>query len=456
MKSIIDEIYSVMINEKKEFSEAQILKEFFKIDFDDRDMAKKIVEPLLTSDARFKQTTPRTWTAVKRIALEELSLDEVPFVLFYIEDLERVKRPKGFLEKDLFTLLKEYSSFLFYRGGMVEYEFNVKDSLKNLGKFVFVPYDRRSLGSLRRLYRVISPLEPDMRTLSIGSLISVLYPGKKLKTWDDIIKEFRLQSVHSENPASKTKTLRSILEYVLDTVRERGITCAGELLELALQGKKKVDLSKYAFDRDFLRDIPEMPGVYLFFNRKEELLYVGKTNNLKQRINSYFWNTGESEDKIRGILEGLHRIEYRVLGSDLEALLEEYSLIHEAKPQFNKMVNIPKREVSIADTVLLLPSKVEGYIRLYFLSERIPLIGYDFDCAGENPGVNDILKTIKNAQESVFDPLKIIALFYLRRYEERLNRIDMDRYATAQDVVDSLRMHCRDPQGVAVERTTYI
>jgi len=456
MKSITDEIYSVMVKEQRAFTNAQILQEFFKIDFENSQVARKIVEPLLKVDARFRQTPAQTWVAVKRIPVEALPLEETPFVLFYIEDLEKMRRPRGIPAGDLFSLIKQYSSFLLYKGSTLEYDFDIKGALKNLGQYIFVPYDRKSMSALRRLYRVISPLAPDIKTLSVSSIISEFYPQKKLKTWDDIIREFGLRNVHSESPSSRTKTLMYILEKFLDTARERGISSVGGIMDRVRESKKQVDFSKYDFDRDFLRDIPEMPGVYLFFDSGGRILYVGKTGNLKVRVNSYFWDTGESVEKIKGILQELSRIEYRVLGSDLEALLEEHRLIDEHRPNFNKMVNIPKREVSVADTLLVLPSKMEGYLKLYLLSERLPLIDYDFDCAGDNERFFSILKRLEEAQGSVFDPLKIIALFYLRRYEERLNRVDLDRFATPGDVVNALRMHCANQEDMLRERSMYI
>jgi hypothetical protein len=456
MKSIVDEIYRAMVDEKKELSDSQILQEFFKIDFDNSRVAEKIVGPLLSGDSRFKQTRDRTWVAVRSVSVEELPLEEVPFVLFYIEDIEKVRRPERLRSGDLFDLVREYSSFLLYTGGAVDFDFDVERSLKRLERYVFVPYDRKSLGFLRRLYRIISPLEPEIKTLSVRALMANLFPGKNLKTWDDITREFGLRSVQSERPSSKTKTLLYILEHLLETARGKTIDSAGSLMGLARREKKEVDFSRYAFDRDFLSDIPELPGVYSFSDSSGRLLYVGKTGNLKLRINSYFWNTGESIEKIAGILHDLHRVEYRVLGSDLEALIEEHRLIAAHRPPFNRMVNIPERELSIPDTILLLPSKMEGYIKLYVLSERLPLVDQDFDCRGGDQGIDELMARLSKPADAVFDPLKIIALFYLRRYEERLNRLDLDRFATARDVVNAVRMYCRDAADIAGERRTYL
>ncbi len=345
-------------------------------------MATKIVEPLLKTDARFKQFEDRTWAAVKTVAIEKLPVNEVSFILFYFEDLKRLNDRRFFQGKDIFSIIKEYSSFILYKGGIVTYELNLNNILESLHRYIFIPYDKKSVGYLKKVYRAISPLQPEIQPLSIKSLISVLFPDKRLKTWDDIVKEFKIRNIYSENPSSKTKTLRYIFEYILNIVREKGVSNLEELFEYSLRKKKKVNFSRYGFGIDFLKDIPEMPGVYLFFNKSGEVIYVGKTNNIKIRINSYFRDTGESIEKIEGILNQLYTIKYNVLGSDLEALLQEYKLINIHKPGFNKKMNIPERMVSISDKILLLPSAMEGYIKLYFISNKMPLIEHDFDCSG--------------------------------------------------------------------------
>ena len=456
MKSINDEIYTALLKDKKELSNHEILREFFKIDLDNDEMATKIVEPLLKTDTRFKQFEDRTWTAVKTVAIEKLPVNEVSFILFYFEDLKRLNDRRFFQGKDIFSIIKEYSSFILYKGGIVTYELNLKNILESLHRYIFIPYDKKSVGYLKKVYRTISPLQPEIQPLSIKSLISVLFPDKRLKTWDDIVKEFRIRNIYSENPSSKTKTLRYIFEYILNIVREKGVSNLEELFEYSLRKKKKVNFSRYGFGIDFLKDIPEMPGVYLFFNKSGEVIYVGKTNNIKIRINSYFRDTGESIEKIEGILNQLYTIKYNVLGSDLEALLQEYKLINIHKPGFNKKMNIPERMVSISDKILLLPSAMEGYIKLYFISNKIPLIEHDFDYSGPGKEVLEVLKKIEKSHDEIFDPLKIIATLYLKRYEDRLNTIEIERYSSAQGVMNAIAAHCKNLDEITREKRTYI
>lgn len=454
VKSISDQIYTHMIEEKREFTNTELLTRFFKIDINDEETARKIIEPILRVDSRFKRLSDERWAAVKRLALEQLPVNAAPFVLFSIDEIKKLKNRER--EKDFFSVLGEYSSFLLYKGGNIRDDLSIRDILKQLNSYIFVPYDAKSLDRLKRIYRIVSPLRPEIITLSVKALSASLFPEKRLGTWDDIIREFSITSFQSNRPCSKTKTLMHVFEHILKSVQERGVVSVRELVALSSRGKKVVDFSRYAFDKNYLRDIPVLPGVYLFYNRQGDVIYVGKTNNLRSRIFSYFWNTGESLEKIKTILNQLYRIEYRILGSDLEALIEEYKLIDKHRPVFNTKMKIPERKIEVSSKILLLPSAKEGMIKLYFLSEKSPLREHDFDCSKPDSDVVHLLQRMHKDTEDLFDPLKIIALLYLKRYGENINTIELDRYANGEGVLNALKLHCKNMNEIDREKVVYI
>ncbi len=457
MESITDRIYSAMREEKKSLSNAQILKEFFKIDSPDDEIAQKIVEPILGTDARFSQSEDRSWKALKTVSVESLPIHEISFVLFTIEDPRKSSKRFTASGKDVFSFLAPLSSFVRYRGGIVEKNLDIKTVIRDVRRSVFVPHDLRSLGILKKVYRSHSPLQPELRTLSVRALVSLLFPDKTLKTWEQIVEQFGIRNIQSDRPSSKTETLVYILEYILKVVKERAIFTYGQLFQFSLGNRKDVDFSRYGFDRDFLRDIPEMPGVYQFFNRKNELIYVGKTNNLRIRVHSYFWNTGESVEKIEGILEELFTIQYRTLGSDLEAIIEEFRLIEMHRPQYNKRVKVPERRISVSDRILLLPGKEQSTLKLYFISENSFLMENDFDCVKPDEArVVEIIKEMRGGAHRGFDPLQVIALSYMKRYEERINIVEIDQYRSVQDVLAALRLHCTELSGLMQEKRRYV
>jgi DNA polymerase-3 subunit epsilon len=86
--------------------------------------------------------------------------------------------------------------------------------------------------------------------------------------------------------------------------------------------------------RPLVRGAPNRPGVYLFRDRSDQVLYVGRARDLQARLRSYF-RSERQRPSVEAALLALERIEWRVLGSELEAAFEELRLIRELQPPAN-------------------------------------------------------------------------------------------------------------------------
>jgi excinuclease ABC subunit C len=82
-----------------------------------------------------------------------------------------------------------------------------------------------------------------------------------------------------------------------------------------------------------LQLLPTLPGCYLMKNSDEEIIYIGKAKNLKNRVRSYF--RGKKEGKTALLVQEITDFEYVVTDSDKEALLLEVTLIQKHKPKYN-------------------------------------------------------------------------------------------------------------------------
>ncbi|MCR5039238.1 MAG: excinuclease ABC subunit UvrC [Bacteroidales bacterium] len=89
-----------------------------------------------------------------------------------------------------------------------------------------------------------------------------------------------------------------------------------------------------------LAALPSKPGVYRYFDKKGELIYVGKAKNLKRRVSSYF--NKEQTGKTRVLVSKIADLEYSIVDSESEALLLENTMIKQYKPRYNIMLKDDK------------------------------------------------------------------------------------------------------------------
>src|SRR5439155_21605285 len=130
-----------------------------------------------------------------------------------------------------------------------------------------------------------------------------------------------------------------VLLVLIGLAQERGARTVADLVSLAATRTRRVwDKRHLAFGA------PTRPGVYLFYGAGDLVLYVGRARDLPARLRSYF-RPDRQRPAVEVALGALERIEWRVLGSELEAALEELRLIEELRPPANGLVARPERYV---------------------------------------------------------------------------------------------------------------
>ena len=83
-----------------------------------------------------------------------------------------------------------------------------------------------------------------------------------------------------------------------------------------------------------IKELPQKPGVYYFFNKQDDIIYIGKSINIRNRVLSHISNnTSKKEIELKNCLTD---VEYELTGNELTALLLESAEIKRNKPLFNR------------------------------------------------------------------------------------------------------------------------
>jgi excinuclease ABC subunit C len=91
----------------------------------------------------------------------------------------------------------------------------------------------------------------------------------------------------------------------------------------------------------FLKTLTQRAGVYRMYSADQQLLYVGKAKNLKNRVSSYFRSRGLNTKTV-ALVSGIDSIEVTVTASEAEALLLEQTLIKQHRPPYNILLKDDK------------------------------------------------------------------------------------------------------------------
>src|SRR3954454_22570638 len=140
-----------------------------------------------------------------------------------------------------------------------------------------------------------------------------------------------------------------ILLALIGMAQERGARTVAHLVEPAATRPRRVHRKRHlAFGA------PQRPGVYLFRDAHDQVLYVGRARDLRARLRSYF-RSDRQRPAVEAALGALERVEWRTRGSEAEAALEELRLIRELRPPANRRSARPDRYVYLrrrADSVV--------------------------------------------------------------------------------------------------------
>ncbi len=177
----------------------------------------------------------------------------------------------------------------------------LKTEFKRLG----FPFKRKTLCTVELSKQLI----PDMESYSLGKLARAL--------------GIPMSDRHRANgdAMATVKLFKMLLHKDLEKI----------IIKDAVKVEQKSNLAPNL--KQIIEELPSVTGVYYIYNDKGEIIYIGKSKNIKKRISQHFTNKSSKSKKIQALVSA---VTYEKTGSELAALLKESEEIKKNKPIFNR------------------------------------------------------------------------------------------------------------------------
>lgn len=174
-----------------------------------------------------------------------------------------------------------------------------------------------------------------------------LFPSEKHHDLSTIIEKFGFTCASRHRAFDDAKVLWDFIVRMKTDGR-------GDEMERAMNELLKENTLPQFLDERTVRSLPEGPGVYMFYGPDEELLYVGKSKNVRYRVLSHFSNDAASTKEMH-LCQQTVRVEALATAGELGALLLESELVKSEMPIYNRQL---RRQ---SDLVVVKKTKVGDY-----------------------------------------------------------------------------------------------
>lgn len=172
------------------------------------------------------------------------------------------------------------------------------------------------------------------KTLCTVRLSRKLYPQHKGHGLDAILQRHGLHTMARHRAMGDVDV---VLQWLKIATEELGSAAVQRCAEELLQGSASVPPQL----ETAIADIPDTPGVYLFYGEGSLPLYIGKSVNMRTRVLSHFQSAAKVAREMR-ILTEIRRIEWVQTAGELGALLLESRLVKERQPVYNRQLRREK------------------------------------------------------------------------------------------------------------------
>ncbi|MDB5265165.1 MAG: polC [Parcubacteria group bacterium] len=178
------------------------------------------------------------------------------------------------------------------------------------------------------------------KTLCTVRMSRKLFPAEKAHNLDALIE---LHGLRMENRHRAFDDAYALVEFITIAAEKRSEELVRETIATIL-GNHTLPA---AIEPSVVKNLPHAPGVYIFYGNEDNVLYVGKSVDIKTRVMSHF-SADHLSGKERAMCEETAHIEYEVTSGELSALLRESILIKELLPLYNRKLRKAKKLAVIA------------------------------------------------------------------------------------------------------------
>ncbi len=209
--------------------------------------------------------------------------------------------------------------------------YSIKDQIYELlDGAIFVAHNARfDYSFIREEFKRVE-LRFSARQLCTAKLSRKLFPSFKHHNLDSIIERFGIECDARHRAMGDAKVLWNFLQITSQSIEPK-------TLQEAIRFVSKDITLPPAISRDVIDSLPESPGVYTFYGTGGIELYIGKSINLKERIQSHFQHAAHDPKESR-IFSTIASLEVVQTEGELGALLEESRRIKMHKPLYNRLL----------------------------------------------------------------------------------------------------------------------
>lgn len=140
--------------------------------------------------------------------------------------------------------------------------------------------------------------------------------------------------------------------------------------------------------KETLVSLPDSPGIYRYYNKAGELIYVGKAKSLKKRVSSYFSKQSQYNRKTEKLVSEIQKIEFTLANSEFDALLLENNFIKQYQPKYNILLKDDK-------TFPYLCILKEPFPRIIYTRKYIPRQGEYFGPYSSVVSMKSVLELVR-------------------------------------------------------------